>query len=101
MQSPLQLAKESFIYKFELGLPASHSLRECWQGTLSPENIGFIYSIVRNSVNIHRKGSRGWNSTEVGDGGVGTSFWRKGQERKYGKWNIQRVDLEGDKIQTV
>ena len=22
-------------------------------------------------MNIHRKGSRGWNSTEVGDGGVG------------------------------
>jgi hypothetical protein len=52
-----------------LSFSSSNSLRECWQVTLSPENN--VYIQYRNSVNIYRKGSRGWNSTEVGGGLIG------------------------------
>jgi hypothetical protein len=45
-----------YCFKFELRLPASNSPLECWQTTLSPENTGFICSIVRNLVNVYRKG---------------------------------------------
>jgi hypothetical protein len=34
---------------FQVRSPALHSPHECWQALLSPENTGFIYSIVRNS----------------------------------------------------
>jgi hypothetical protein len=48
----LQLTKESSIVS---SLYLNHLPPECRQATLSPENIGFIFSIVRNNVTIHRK----------------------------------------------
>jgi hypothetical protein len=35
----------------------------------------------------------------VGGGEVGTSSWRQG--RRYGMWNSQRIDQEGDKTWSV
>ena len=54
-------------------MPHTHRVN-AGKGCLSLENTGFIYSTVRNLLNVHRKGERRaviiwWDGTEAGKGG--------------------------------
>jgi hypothetical protein len=63
-----KVPRNSFIVS---SLNSVRLLREWWQANLSPENIGFIYSIVRKSVHLQKRGPEVWNSTEAGGRGGG------------------------------
>jgi hypothetical protein len=82
MKSAATCKRVFYFFKFELGSYALNASQgECWQAIPKSREHWFIYSIVGNTLNVHRKGEWRaviiwWGRTEAGRGVNGCLFIR-------------------------